>query len=103
MSAIVSTPIDAQAKTAPTSSRLFFLDLSAGSILSANPDGSDLKTIIKEGRNCPMAWCSANLDGSNRRSLLFAEGNLTGITYAEVPSGYCATTPRGPPGNLRSK
>ena len=31
---------------------------------------------------------SANLDGSNRRTLLVAEGNLTGIAYAEVPSGY---------------
>ena len=29
---------------------------------------------------------SANLDGSNRRTLLIAEGNLTGIAYAEVPS-----------------
>jgi len=28
---------------------------------------------------------SANLDGSNRMTLLFAEGNLTGIAYAEVP------------------
>ena len=28
---------------------------------------------------------SANLDGSNRRTLLDAEGNLTGIAYAEVP------------------
>jgi hypothetical protein len=31
---------------------------------------------------------SANLDGSNRQRLLIAEGNLTGIAYAEVPSGY---------------
>ena len=30
---------------------------------------------------------SANLDGSNRRTLLVAEGNLTGIAYAEVSSG----------------
>jgi hypothetical protein len=29
--------------------------------------------------------CSANLDGSNRRMLLFAQGNLTGIAYADVP------------------
>ena len=36
---------------------------------------------------------SANLDGSNRRTLVVAEGNLTGIAYAEVPSGYGATTP----------
>jgi hypothetical protein len=28
---------------------------------------------------------SANLDGSNKKTLLVAEGNLTGITYAEIP------------------
>jgi DNA-binding beta-propeller fold protein YncE len=32
------------------SGRLFFLDLSAGRVLSVNPDGSDLKTIVDEGR-----------------------------------------------------
>jgi hypothetical protein len=53
MSAAVSTLIDAEAKSAPTCSRLFFLDLSAGRILSANPDGSDLRTIINEGRKLP--------------------------------------------------
>jgi sugar lactone lactonase YvrE len=29
---------------------------------------------------------SANLDGSNRKNLLFAQGNLSGIAYAEIPS-----------------
>src|SRR3984957_10086158 len=53
MSAIASTSIVAEAKDAPTSGRLFFLDLSGGRILSANPDGSDLKTIIIEGRKLP--------------------------------------------------
>ena len=52
MGAIPSTPINADAKNAPASARLFFLDLGAGRILSANPDGSNLKTIIK-GRNLP--------------------------------------------------
>jgi hypothetical protein len=28
---------------------------------------------------------SANLDGSNKKTLLMAEGNLTGIVYAEIP------------------
>jgi hypothetical protein len=28
---------------------------------------------------------SARLDGSNRRLLLFAQGNVTGIAYAELP------------------
>ena len=31
---------------------------------------------------------SANLDGSNRKTLLFAEGNLTGIAYVEIPAGH---------------
>jgi DNA-binding beta-propeller fold protein YncE len=53
MRAIASRPIDAQAKSARTSGRLFFLDLSTGRILSANPDGSDLRTIIIEGRKLP--------------------------------------------------
>jgi hypothetical protein len=29
---------------------------------------------------------SANLDGSNKKTLLAAEGNLTGIAYAEIPA-----------------
>jgi hypothetical protein len=39
--------------TSATSGRLFFLDLGAGRILCAKPDGSDLKTIINEGRKLP--------------------------------------------------
>ncbi len=33
--------------------RIFFLDLSAGRVLSANPDGSDLKVIIAGGQKHP--------------------------------------------------
>src|SRR5258708_3223699 len=36
-----------------TAGRLYFLDLSAGRVLTSNPDGSDLKTIINEGRKLP--------------------------------------------------
>ena len=49
--------------------RIFFLDLGAGRVLSANPDGSDQKT------------------------LLFAEGNLTGIAYVELPAAETAIRP----------
>ena len=35
------------------SGRIFFLDLAGGRVLSANTDGSDLKTIITEGRKLP--------------------------------------------------
>ena len=33
--------------------RLFFLEASGGHVLSANADGSDLKTIVVEGRKIP--------------------------------------------------
>src|SRR5258708_33843488 len=38
---------------AKTVGRLYFLDLSAGRVLTSNHDGSDLKTIINEGRKLP--------------------------------------------------
>jgi hypothetical protein len=37
----------------PISGRLFFLDLGGGRVLSSNPDGSNLKTIVTEGRRLP--------------------------------------------------
>ena len=46
-------PTNRSADKSTTSGRLFFLDLGAGRVLSANPDGSDLKTIINEGRKLP--------------------------------------------------
>jgi hypothetical protein len=35
------------------SGRLFFLDLGGGRVLSSNPDGTDLKTLVNEGRGLP--------------------------------------------------
>jgi hypothetical protein len=55
-------------------------------------EGIGLALDLKGGRmfitDFGASVYSANLDGSNRRTLLSAEGNLTGIAYAEVPSGY---------------
>ena len=51
MSATAFKPTAADNSTTP--GRLSFLDLGAGRVLSANPDGSDLKTIISEGRKFP--------------------------------------------------
>jgi hypothetical protein len=31
---------------------------------------------------------SANLDGSDRKTLLFGQGNLTGLAYVELPIGH---------------
>src|SRR6516225_6954628 len=50
MSATLTKASTTQSKTA-TSGRIFFLDLGGGRVLSANPDDSDLRTIIEEGRD----------------------------------------------------
>ncbi len=43
----------AKSVTTPGSGRMFFLSASAGQVLSANPDGSDLRVIVSEGRRIP--------------------------------------------------
>ena len=54
-------------------------------------EGIGLALDLKGGRmfltDLAGSVYSANLDGSNKKTLLFAEGNLTGIAYAEVPAG----------------
>ena len=52
MSSTVSTATTTKAALR-TTGRLFILNLSAGQVLSANPDGSDLKIIVSEGRRLP--------------------------------------------------
>jgi hypothetical protein len=46
-------PKAARSAARPRSARLFFLSASAGQVLSANPDGSDVKIIVSEGRRIP--------------------------------------------------
>ena len=51
-------------------------------------EGIGLALDLKGGRmfitDLAGSVYSANLDGSNKKALLFAEGNLTGIAYAEI-------------------
>jgi sugar lactone lactonase YvrE len=53
MSAKVSNPTDAPRRDSAVSGRLFFLDVASGRIMSVNPDGSNLKVILEEGRKLP--------------------------------------------------
>src|ERR1700692_2648349 len=92
-----SCKMRAQSGIKRTAGRLFFLDLGGGRIFSANPDGTDLKVIVNEGRKLPdgvvvdvaadhIYWTnmgnpSAN-DGSIERSDLDG-GNITII----IPPG----------------
>jgi hypothetical protein len=55
-------------------------------------DGIGLALDLKGGRMFIADYAgslhSANLDGSNRKTLAYAEGNLTGIAYVEPPAGH---------------
>lgn len=76
-----------------SSGRFFFLDLSDGRVLSANPDGSDLKTIVSEGRKLPdgivvdvaaghIYWTNMGNPSMNDGSIDRADldgGNITNI------------------------
>src|SRR5260370_32015316 len=53
MSTTVSKSAGSLSAAKSTSGRLFFLDLGGGRVMSVNPDGSDLKTIVSEGRKLP--------------------------------------------------
>ena len=53
MNTITSRPINAGADKSTPSGRLFFLDNGAGRVLTANPDGSDLRTLIDKGPKGP--------------------------------------------------
>jgi len=60
---ITSTPIHTGVGKSTLSGRLFFLDNGGGRVLSANPDGSDLKTLISEGRKFPDGLAVDVADG----------------------------------------
>ena len=50
---VSNPPTDVPRRDSAESRRIFFLDLTVGRIMSANPDGSDLKVIVEEGRKLP--------------------------------------------------
>jgi DNA-binding beta-propeller fold protein YncE len=90
-------------KPAPkaTVARLFFLDLATGRVMSCNPDGSDLKTIVTEGRKLPdgivvdakaghIYWTNMGIPSANDGTIMRADldgKNLTTI----VPEGSTHT------------
>jgi len=101
MSPIVPKPGPARVAGSSDRGRIFFLDLGAGRVLSAKADGSDVKTIVSEGRKLPdgivvdvaaghIYWTNmgslkandgsidrADLDGGNITSIVPAGGTFT--------------------------
>ncbi len=82
---------------AKTVSRLYFMDLAAGRIFTSNPDGSDLKTIVNEGRKLPdgivvdvagghIYWTNMGNPKANDGTIDRADLDGTSVTNI-VPSG----------------
>jgi DNA-binding beta-propeller fold protein YncE len=101
MSSSAAKSKSSKGTTKATSGRLFVLDLSDGRVLSCKPDGSDLKTIVSEGRRLPdgivvdveaghIYWTNmgnlkandgsierADLDGKNLKHIVSPGGTFT--------------------------
>jgi hypothetical protein len=72
--------------------RLFILDLSGGRILSANADGTDLRTLVSEGRHLPDGVV---VDVNSRQLYWTNMGNPSqndgSIMRADLDGGYVTT------------
>jgi len=84
-----------------TVGRLYFLDLAAGRVLTSNPNGSDLKTIVSEGRKLPdvvvvdvaaghIYWTNMGNPSVNEGSIDRADLDGRNITNI-VPAGITFT------------
>jgi hypothetical protein len=84
----------AKAETA----RLFFLSVSSGQVFSANPDGSDLKVIVSEGRRLPdgivvdvaaghLYWTNMGNPSANDGSIERANLDGSNVTHIVPPGG----------------
>ena len=98
MSTRTLNSINAGVGKSTTGGRLFFLDLGAGRVLTANPDGSDLKTIINEGRSMPdglvvdiaarhIYWTNMGNPKLNDGSILRADLDGKKMTTIVPPGG----------------
>ena len=84
-----------------TTARLFFLSASSGEVFSANPDGSNLKVIVSEGRRIPdgivvdveaghLYWTNMGNPTANDGSIERADFDGNNLTHI-VPSGSTFT------------
>ena len=98
MSATATRSKNADATATGTRARLFFLDLGGGRVLSANPDGSDLTTIVSEGRKLPdglvvdsvaghMYWTNMGNPQANDGSILRSDLDGQNMTTIVPPGG----------------
>jgi len=87
-----------QTTTQATKPRLFFLSASSGEVFSANPDGSDLKVIVNEGKRLPdgivvdaaaghLYWTNMGIPTANDGSIERADLDGRNLTHIIPPGG----------------
>jgi DNA-binding beta-propeller fold protein YncE len=76
----ISNTISTPKGRAAAAGRLFFLDLAAGRVMSVNPDGTDLQTVVTEGRKLPDGLAvdlgSGHLYWTNMGNLKANDGSI---------------------------
>jgi hypothetical protein len=98
MSAKTLNTASAPKRSPAISGRLFFLDASGGRVLSANPDGSDPKTVLEEGRKIPdglvadaasgyLYWTNMGNPKANDGSILRSDLDGLHMTSIVAPGG----------------
>ena len=92
-----------KATAQPTTARLFFLSASSGQVFSANPDGSDLKILVSEGRRLPdgivvdveaghLYWTNMGNPTANDGSI--ERSNLDGSNVTHIVPPGATFTPK---------
>jgi hypothetical protein len=98
MSTSVSRSTSAPERQPVLVGRLFFLDLAAGRVLSANADGSGLTTLVEEGRKLPdglaidiaaghLFWTNMGNPKVNDGSILRSDLDGANMTTIVAPGG----------------
>jgi hypothetical protein len=81
-----------------TTARLFFLSASSGEVFSANPDGSDLKVIVNEGKRLPdgivvdtaagyLYWTNMGVPSANDGSIERSDLDGKNVIHIVSPGG----------------
>jgi DNA-binding beta-propeller fold protein YncE len=97
--AVKSSKFELQTTTAKAATaRLFFLSASSGQVFSANPDGSDLRVIVSEGRRIPdgivvdaaaghLYWTNMGNPTVNDGSIERSDFDGNNLTHIVSPGG----------------
>jgi DNA-binding beta-propeller fold protein YncE len=98
MSTTTSKSVNKKPVVEVTAARLFFLSASSGEVFSANPDGSNLKVLVSEGRRLPdgivvdteaghLYWTNMGNPTANDGSIERADFDGKNLTQIVPPGG----------------